>query len=366
MKNGWHILTVLTFIAFTLMACGGEDDALEGKIDALQNDIDLLKAHVGIKTEEPPPDEVGKPPIGTLLPPARDDGRHGVGDRAPTDNVEPPKADVPQLGLPPAPPQKGRIIFESRGDIFAVDSDGGNLTNLTNHIAYDSRPTCSPDGKQIAFVSDRDRIPKIFVMDANGENQRLYIEMGDSRLDTPEWAPHGGLIVFTEQSDKMHIGGNIKPVFLGEGHQPTWSVLGQIAYVAKPPIERNGPPRIDGIYVINAHGGRAVRLMLPEEYGTYPAFSPDGRLIAYVGSRDDIELNIYVMNDDGSNKINLSLHPGEDRAPTWSPDGRQIAFMSNRDDTFNWEIYVMNADGSSQRNITNNATAHDMFPSWGP
>lgn len=353
MKNGWHTLTVLTFIAFTLMACGGDDDALENKIDALQNDVDLLKEHVGIKTEEPPSDAVEERPAGTLPPPAQDDGRHGVGDRVPTDNVEPPRADVPQ---------KGRIVFESDGDIFAIDSEGENLNQLTNHLAHDSRPVWSPDGKQIAFVSDRDRIPKIYVMGANGENQRLYIDMASTRLDAPKWSPHGGSIVFTAQSDKIYIGGNIKPVFLADGRHPAWSVLGQIAFI-RYDMEGNGQ---EDIYVQSSHGGNPVRITDLRGDEKHPAWSPDGRLIAYAGSGVEHRFDIFVMNDDGSNKVNISLHPGDDRAPTWSPDGRQIAFMSNRDGSFNWEIYVMNFDGSSQRNITNNPAAHDMFPSWGP
>ena len=372
MKNGWYTLTVLAFIAFALMACGGDDDALEDKIDTLQNDIDLLKAHVGIKTEEPPSDAVEEQPAGTLPPPAQDDGRRGVGNRPSTNNVEPPKADVQEPVLPPALPQKGRIIFESDGDIFAIDSDGGNLTILVNHLAHDSRPVWSPDGNQIAFVSDRDRIPKIFVMEGNGDNQRLYVDV--ERPGAPKWSPQGGVVMFFADTGALdnrgnrkrglHIGGNIKPTFIGKGRDPSWSILGQIAFT----LDSGGDTRED-IYVMNAHGGAPIRITSDPRYESHPAWSPDGTHIAFVfsppGDTGDSK-EIYIMNDEGSNWRNITQHPGNDRAPTWSPDGRQIAFMSNRDGSFNWEIYVMNADGSAQRNITNNPAAHDMFPSWGP
>ena len=56
---------------------------------------------------------------------------------------------------------------------------------------------------------------------------------------------------------------------------------------------------------------------------------------------------VYVMNADGSAPENLTRHPANDCHPAWSPDGRRIAFVSRRDG--NSEIYVMNADGSGKR-----------------
>ena len=56
------------------------------------------------------------------------------------------------------------------------------------------------------------------------------------------------------------------------------------------------------------------------------------------------------MNPDGSGLKNLTGHPSRDNAPAWSPDGKRIAFLSYRDG--NKEIYVMNADGSEQRRLT--------------
>ena len=56
------------------------------------------------------------------------------------------------------------------------------------------------------------------------------------------------------------------------------------------------------------------------------------------------------MNADGGNVRRLTTHPAMDYWPAWSPDGKRIAFTSNRDG--NYEIYVMNADGSDLRNLT--------------
>jgi Tol biopolymer transport system component len=80
-----------------------------------------------------------------------------------------------------------------------------------------------------------------------------------------------------------------------------------------------------------------------------PAWSPDGRKLAFVSRRDG-NSEIYVMNSDGSAQENLTRQPANDSHPSWSPDGRKIAFVSRRDG--NSEIYVMNADGSGLRNVT--------------
>ena len=91
-----------------------------------------------------------------------------------------------------------------------------------------------------------------------------------------------------------------------------------------------------------------------------PAWSPDGKKIAFDSDRDG-NWEIYVMNADGSNPINLTNNNGVDWYSTWSPDGRKIAFSSNRDGNF--QIFVMNADGSNPIRLTKNK-AWDEDPAW--
>jgi TolB protein len=93
-----------------------------------------------------------------------------------------------------------------------------------------------------------------------------------------------------------------------------------------------------------------------------PAWSPDGRKLAFVSGRDG-NAEIYVMSSDGSAQENLTRNPANDSHPTWSRDGRRLAFVSRRDG--NAEIYVMNGDGSGLRNLTR-TPSDDLDPAWSP
>jgi len=110
------------------------------------------------------------------------------------------------------------------------------------------------------------------------------------------------------------------------------------------------------LWVMDADGSNPTRLSTNQ--GGAPAWSPDGKKIAY--SVQDI----YVMDADGSNVKQLTQNTGSDFLPTWSPDGQKIAFESLRSGPF--EIWVMNADGSSQTQLTSSAAGAAYDAAWSP
>ncbi|HAI09854.1 MAG TPA: hypothetical protein DCM17_11045, partial [Dehalococcoidia bacterium] len=139
------------------------------------------------------------------------------------------------------------------------------------------------------------------------------------------------------------------------------------------------------IYTMNVDGSGQTRLTNDPSEDDTPAWSPDGKQIAFTsgrdGSREESEVYvmdadgskiayhskpllfaIFLMNATGSDPVNLTdVRTSTDVHPAWSPDGAKIAFTSTRDG--NSEIYVMNADGTGVVNLTNHPET-DFFPSW--
>ena len=111
-------------------------------------------------------------------------------------------------------------------------------------------------------------------------------------------------------------------------------------------------------------GSDVLNLTNHEKADRQPAWSPDGRQIAFSSNRDGGDGDIYVMDSDGSDVLNLTNHEKADRQPAWSPDGRQIAFSSDRDGNF--DIYVMDSDGSDVLNLTNHEMTNEQSPAWSP
>jgi len=104
--------------------------------------------------------------------------------------------------------KSGRIVFHSKtnsSEICIADVDGSNLTKLTNNNAEDWHPEVSSDGKQIAFMSDRDGNREIYVMNIDGSNQKRLTTDNFEHWH-PSWSPDGSKIIFSSfENKKRHI-----------------------------------------------------------------------------------------------------------------------------------------------------------------
>lgn len=91
-------------------------------------------------------------------------------------------------------PDGKRIVFDLLGDIFVMPFGGGEATQLTSGMAWDMQPRFSPDGKRIAFTSDRGGGDNIWVMNADGSEPKQITNESFRLLNNPVWTPDGEYI----------------------------------------------------------------------------------------------------------------------------------------------------------------------------
>ena len=266
--------------------------------------------------------------------------------------------------------QKSQIVFNSTRDgnseIYVMDSDGGNQNRLTENQADDGKPAWSPDGHQIAFVSNRgDGRYKIYVMDADG---KYPIRLTDGVWDTdPDWSPDGQKIAFTASPEGIgaHIaimdadGKNLLQLI--NGQEPSWSPVGErLAFISR-------RDRHDEIYIIATDGTGLRRVTHDLAAKGGPSWSPDGQRVAYWSEHGEF-FQIYVVDTDGKNRKRLTHNRAHNMWPAWSTDGKTIAYVSSKgiDVGVREQIHLMTAEGIYLKQLSDFHDGADYGPDFGP
>ena len=302
----------------------------------------------------------------------------------PSPNTPTPTPETAQEAHEPdvsgaAPAVNGALAFYSDRDgnpeIYVMNSDGSGLIRLTDDPAFDDSPALSPDGRQIAFLTARhDPNPQfpdfkyeIYVVNSDGSSLRRLTNT-EAAEDHPAWSPDGRQLIFDADYDEdgyyeiytMQADGTAvtRLTFNAANDQfADWSPDGtQIAFAS----DRNGNW---DVFVMNVDGSEQRPLTNTPDWELFPAWSPDGASIAFNGLVPRSQnTDVFVMNADGADIRQLTTAPHFDENPVWSLSGDLIAFQTNRDGNF--EIYQMNPNGSDQRPLLTHA-ADELWPSWG-
>jgi Tol biopolymer transport system component len=242
-------------------------------------------------------------------------------------------------------------------DIWAINTDGSDEVQLTDDPSRDRRPAWSPDGSKIVFDSDRAGSQDIWIMDADGSNQKqLTINPGSEMFAS--FDPTGSQIIFygyeAGRNDIWTIdldGGNLRALTSNLAdetknqctfacHTPAFSPDGKsIAFDADQDGSRN-------IWVMDADGNNPRQLTTTNtntDINNYlPAWSPDGRII-FQAERPvalTIQTDIRMINPDGSDEITVFTEVAHGGPFIWSPDGTQVALHSQRGGAGNFDIFV--------------------------
>jgi tricorn protease len=258
-------------------------------------------------------------------------------------------AEVPEplgsFGEPAISPDRSEIAFVSGGDIWSVAATGGEARLLVSHPANESRPIYSPDGRSLAFTSDRTGGGDIYILNlSNGALKHLTFDDGLERLDG--WSRDGRWLHFSSTSRDIAGMNDLFRVRADGGTPMTISADrytseffgvpspdGQrIAFAARGNSAgqwwRKGHSHLDESELWMMHDGAPARYEQLTERGAkqmWPMWMPDGKTLYFVSDRSGAQ-NLWSLAIGGAARQVTRFDDGRVLWPTMSNDGRTIVF----------------------------------------
>ena len=244
-----------------------------------------------------------------------------------------------------------RIRTEGSDDYEQTFTEKGNMMTFTAKYTDDYSPAISPDGKWLAFASNRLQNAELYLMDLTTRSLQQLTHTDELDEYMPAFSPDGKSIAFVSERTR---GGMMLP-----------------------PVQASGSdPKTATIYLMDVDGRNQRPLIDIEGAQRAPVFSPDGQKIAFEskapgqevgggpGSTENNDtLEIYVIHTDGTNKKQLTHNDVDDGHPTWAPNGKQIAFTAMVGDIY--QIFSVNAMGGTAKQLTFTNASH-YHPTFRP
>lgn len=261
-----------------------------------------------------------------------------------------------------------RIAFSNNStgykEIYVVDYDGENLTQITNHKSISIVPKWSNDGKRIYYTTYKYGNPDIAYIDLDTLKIKLFSTF--QGLNIPgNFSPDGSefVVILSRGKDPSLytldlVNKEVKKILedFGVCSSPAFSPDGkEIAFIS----DRAGNPQL---YIYSTETKKA-RKLTSFYWADSPSWSYDGKFIAFSGRQTkDEKLNIFIIDPANSIIKRLTRNEGDNEDPTFSPDSRYIAFISTRNKQR--QIFIMDRDGSRPHLLSDKITGNCYTPSW--
>jgi Tol biopolymer transport system component/DNA-binding winged helix-turn-helix (wHTH) protein len=306
--------------------------------------------------------------------PVREISRAVIGDSS---EAASPASAVPAETVRPGARRRWPLMLLAAGALIVVASGAvwwialrhspilpaPKITPFTTLPGNESKPSFSPDGNQMAFAWGGEKGENFDIYVKQIGNESLHRLTNDPAFDAaPRWSPDGRYIAFTRQNGLYLIsplGGAerrittlsapFSPLFAGD---PDWSPDGEWLAVSSwnPPQE----PTTLSLFLVERETGEKKKLTSPQA-GTrgdrFPAFSPDGKTVAFFRFISDAVGDLYLVSVAGGEPKRLTFDDAGAIYPTWTPDGRDILFLSTRDGASTAGLWRIPATGGTPKKV---------------
>lgn len=254
----------------------------------------------------------------------------------------------------------GTVESRDVKEVYIADYDGANQRRITINRALNITPSWSPDGRSIAYTSYRRGEPDILISNIFvGTMEEPTKGVGQNFL--PVFSPDGTRIAFMSNragNPEIYVmnrdGSDVRRLTDNPAIDvtPTWSPTGtQIAFTS----DRTGAPQI---WLVGIDGAGLRRISF-ESYADRPTWSPPPLNEIAFAARTGPGYDIKILNIASGETRQITFGEGSNESPAWSPNGRHLAFMSTR--AGRSQVFTVDRDGRNVRQITregNNWTPH--------